>query len=118
LQILLLLLLLFIYYKVHGDLPELHFRLSQHKLERMARMSVCLNAAIEASAAVAAAKKHAAALRQHTTAATTTGGTTGDGSSTAVMPSQSSLATFLDFQRSLSQRFDALKLQQPQVTVT
>jgi hypothetical protein len=82
----------------------------------MSRMSVCLNAAMEASAAVAAAKKHAAALRQHTTAAATTGGVSGDGT-TAAMPSQSSLATFLDFQRSLSQRFDALKLQQPQVTV-
>jgi hypothetical protein len=78
----------------------------------MSRMSVCLNAAMEASAAVAAAKKHAAALRQHTTAAAAAGGVS-DG--TTAMPSQSSLATFLDFQRSLSQRFDALKVQQPQV---
>ncbi|CAN0378590.1 unnamed protein product, partial [Ectocarpus fasciculatus] len=108
--------------KVYGDLPRLHVRLSQDKLRRLARMSVAIAAQSAAALAVSSASTAAGdggpspppgegALLERdggdlrAAAANSDASNDGDGGGGGGM---SSLASFLEFQRSLSQRFDHL----------
>ncbi|CAM9510658.1 unnamed protein product [Pylaiella littoralis] len=120
--------------KVYGDLPRLHVRLSQAKLRRLAVMSAAIAAQSQATmlaasnaetAAVVAAEEQsfrivfdderAAEWGGDRRAATSdaSNGSAGAGDGGGSGGGMSSLASFLEFQRSLSQRFDDLHEHQP-----